>query len=118
MDEHTLQQHEKKQNAKSKSWSLFHRRKDFIITGVRELCTLAVQIWPDENINGRNKKLIEFIQAKTHFPLINEKLTTADIFKFKPGEISTIIPDTFIAGTTRRKGEKQEPPISSFKAML
>ncbi|MCC5792673.1 MAG: MBL fold metallo-hydrolase [Legionellaceae bacterium] len=95
MSDEQLQTHAEKQNTKSSSWTLFHRRKDFIIEGVHELRQLAQQIWPGETILNCNQKVIASIRAKTHFPLINEKLSSEDVFQFEPGQVSTIIPDTF-----------------------
>lgn len=111
MSEGQLQKHAKKQEAKSSSWSLFHRRKEFIIEGISELRGLAQQIWPDEEPQERNNKIVEFIQAKVHFPLINEKLGSEDLFQFGAGQVSTIIPDTSFAdkhGNVKCKGEKIE----------
>ena len=111
MSDEQLQKHTQKQERKSSSWTLFHRRKDFIIEGVKELRQLAQQIWPDEEPKERNKKIVEFIQAKVHFPLINEKLSSEDVFQFGPGQVSTIIPDTSFTdkhGNVKRKGEKIE----------
>lgn len=113
MDEAALQLHERKQEVKSSNWSLFHRRKDFIIAGARELRILAAEIWPDMSNQERNEKLVQVIQAKVHFPLINEKLNAKDVFKFKMGEASTILPDTFVeegTDTSHRKGEKRLGP--------
>lgn len=84
----------RKQNNKSKGWSIFHRRKDFIINGVIELRSLAESIWPDDSIESRNNKLIAFIETHTHFPLINEKLGSQQFFQFKSGSVSTIRPTT------------------------
>ncbi len=111
MDDETLAIHEKKQQTKSEYWTLFHRRKDFIIDGVRELKRLAQTIWPDETQDAQTTHLIQFIEARTHFPLIKQKLRSSDVFQFALGETSTIVPDTFDANKGKRKGEKSAPPI-------
>lgn len=112
MSDEQLQRHTIKQKEKSSSWSLFHRKKDFIVDGVTELRQLAQQIWPEEkDSKERNKKIVEFLEARVHFPLINEKLSSEDCFKFQQGEVSTIIPDTYFTdrhGKRRRKGAKEE----------
>ena len=111
MGEEQFEQNRIKQQGKSKSWSLFHRSKDFIIDGVDELRNLAEEIWPEiSDPKARNKKIIEFIEARVHFPLINEKVSSQDLFKFEPGKVSTILPDTFFLdkmGNRKRKGEKE-----------
>lgn len=110
MSDKDFQQHKQKQAQKSTSWSLFERRKDFITQGVEELKALAAEIWPAEDPEVQKQYLIEFIEARTHFPLINEKLSADDVFQFEMGETSSIIPDTFIEDGKRRKGEKLDEP--------
>ena len=105
MNEDLLAVHEEKQRDKSKRLSLFHRHKGFIIDGVRELRALAQSIWPDECSENQNHNLIEFIQTRIHFPLINEKLSSENVFQFAAGQISTIVPDTTIPGSGKQKGE-------------
>ena len=111
MNDEQLQNHINKQQTKSSSWTLFHRKKDFIINGVKELRQLAQQIWPEEQDPAvLNKKIVEFIEARVHFPLINEKVSSDDVFQFKQGQVSTIIPDTYITdkhGGRKRKGAKE-----------
>lgn len=94
MDDETLAKHLQKQQSKNASWSLFHRRKDFIIEGVMELRELALSIWPQYDLERVNQKIIDFIKARTHFPLLMEKITSDDAFKFADGEESTIKPKT------------------------
>tara|TARA_B100000678_G_C18221114_1_gene507120 strand:+ start:43 stop:1614 length:1572 start_codon:yes stop_codon:yes gene_type:complete len=119
MNDEQLQQHLEKQQEKSKKWSLFHRRKDFIIDGVYELRQLAAQIWPEEDDQTRNNKIVAFLKAKIHFPLINEKLSSEDCFKFQLGEQSTIMPDTFFTdkhSTRKRKGAKEAVVVVDIDA--
>lgn len=111
MDDEILTMHEEKQKRKSTTWSLFHRRKDFIITGVKELKDLAQILWPDESPAHQKTKIVEFIQARTHFPLIRQKLSSGEVFQFNLGEVSTIIPDTKIPGIEKRKGEKDNQAL-------
>lgn len=115
MSDEQLQKHIIKQQEKSTGWSLFHRRKDFIIDGVKELRQLAQQIWPEEKDSKElNKKIVEFLEAKVHFPLINEKLSSEDCFKFQQEKVSTIIPDTYFTdkhGKRKRKGAKEEEMV-------
>ncbi|KTC81483.1 MBL fold metallo-hydrolase [Legionella brunensis] len=106
MSDETLEVHKQKQESKSTSWSLFHRRKDFIISGVEELKEMAKTLWPNETPATQRLKIIEFITSRTHFPLIREKLTSEDPYKFAPGEISTIAPDTWDSGKQKLKGAK------------
>ncbi len=121
MSDEQLQQHLEKQQEKSKKWSLFHRRKDFIIEGVHELRQLAAQIWPEEDDQTRNNKIVVFLKAKIHFPLINEKLSSEDCFKFQLGEKSTIMPDTFFTdkhGMVKRKGAKEAVAVVDNDAYI
>jgi L-ascorbate metabolism protein UlaG (beta-lactamase superfamily) len=102
----TLALHEAKQKQKSASWSLFHRRKDFIIDGAKELKSLAAQLWPAESPELQTQNILQFIKARTHFPLIREKLSTTEAFQFAPGRVSTIVPDTYVPSKNKRKGQK------------
>lgn len=95
MSDAILAVHKENQRTKSLDWSLFHRRKDFIIEGVEELRSLARKIWPNDSYKVQNQKIIEFVQSRTHFPLINEKLNSDDAYQFPPGKLSTIVPPTF-----------------------
>lgn len=116
MSDEKLLEHAVKQQAKSNGWSLFHRRKDFIIDGVNELKTLAKLIWPEEETAEQNRRVIQFIQSRTHFPLINEKIASEDAFQFSAGEISTIMPDTADPSKGgKRKGAKEEECSFSVK---
>jgi L-ascorbate metabolism protein UlaG (beta-lactamase superfamily) len=109
MSDDTLLEHKGKQQAKSNNWSLFHRRKDFIIEGVSELRELAKLIWPKEEAAEQNRRIIQFIQSRTHFPLINQKITSEDAFQFSAEERSTIIPDTADPSKGGKlKGAKEE----------
>ena len=94
MDDKVLNEHLSKQQTKSMAWSLFHRRKDFIIDGVKELKILAERIWPNVSSEERKYQLIQLIKPRTHFPLINEKLTSTHAFMFNRNVVSSIKPDT------------------------
>lgn len=114
MDEKTLALHEQKQQGKNNSWSLFHRRKDFIIEGAKELEQLAKEIWPEQTAANQQTKIIEFLQARTHFPLIREKLSSQDVIQFEAGTLSTIAPDTHVNG--KLKGSKNITTVTQEKA--
>ncbi|CEK11023.1 MBL fold metallo-hydrolase [Legionella hackeliae] len=107
MSDTQLVKHEKKQEGKSASWSLFHRRKDFIISGVKELKEIAKQIWPADSPKKQQENIVNFIKARTHFPLIREKLTADEPF-ISIGEQSSIVPDTMDPINGKLKGEKKD----------
>ena len=114
MSDDTLLEHKAKQQTKSNSWSLFHRRKDFIIEGVSELRELAKLIWPEEETAEQNRRIIQFIQSRTHFPLINQKIASEDAFQFSAGERSTLMPDTADPSKGGKlKGAKEECSFST-----
>lgn len=104
MDNEVLDEHLRKQQTKSTAWSLFHRRKDFIIHGVNELKALAEKIWPKVSSVEIKNQLIQFIKPRTHFPLINEKITSSHAFMFNKGDVSSIKPES-------EKGEKQSSQL-------
>lgn len=106
MDNEELKQHKEKQLRKPTYSSLFHHRKDFIIEGVYHLRALAKEIWPDLSPKEQQDKLIGFIKSRTHFPLINEKFNTKALYATNYGEESMFIPNTWVDGGNRRKGEK------------
>ena len=108
MDKATLALNKDKQQSKSKIWSLFHRRKDFIIEGVEDLQLLAATIWPECTEHEQKIKLIEFIEARTHFPLIRQKITSEEVYTFDYGTRSSIMPDTLRDESGRLKGEKED----------
>ncbi|ASQ45608.1 MBL fold metallo-hydrolase [Legionella clemsonensis] len=112
MSDEELAKQQEKQESKSASWSLFHRRKDFIIDGAKELKEFAKQLWPAENELKQRDKLIEFIEARTHFPLIREKLTS-DAPYVRLGEKSSIAPDTWDKTKEKWKGAKKSDLIDS-----
>lgn len=76
-----------KQAGKSKHFSLFHRKKDFILDGVDELKELSSKIWGNQASN----KLTPYIQSNYHFPKINETMDADEIFREGP---TSHIPDT------------------------
>ena len=76
-----LQQQAIRQQSKSPNWSLFHRRKDFIIDGVKDLRALAQDIWPECGADEQNNNIVKFISSRTHFPLINEKIVAEQQFQ-------------------------------------
>ena len=78
MTDEELTQFEERQNEKSDSWSLFHRRKDFVVAGVRELRNIAKEIWPEET--NINKKLVTYLQNHSRFPLVNQQWNTDELF--------------------------------------
>ena len=48
--------------------------------GLRQL---AQQIWPEKKDSKHsNKKIVEFLEARVHFPLINEKLVLNTVSSF------------------------------------
>lgn len=94
MDDDEFARHHRKQSDKDANWSLFKRRKTFITRGVSELRYLASSIWHEASPSEINDKLLSFIQSRTHFPLINEKLTAQQFFQFGNGISSMIKPET------------------------
>lgn len=108
MTDQQLALHKQKQENKSASWSLFHRRKDFIIDGVKELKEMAKKLWPEETEQNQCLKIIDFIEARTHFPLIREKLTSEDSYSCPLGEKSSIAPNTWDEEKGKYKGQKMK----------
>lgn len=109
MDSETLEKQRTKQNTKNKHWSLFHRSKTFIIDGVDELLQLGKAIWPDASSNEQKKNIIQFLEARTHFPLVQEKVESETLFQFKMGEKTTIMPQSLDTTKGKLKGEKRLP---------
>ncbi|MGD9592798.1 MAG: MBL fold metallo-hydrolase [Candidatus Berkiella sp.] len=104
MTEKELDQHLEKQLKKDPNWSLEHRRKDFIIDGVKELKKdLARKIWRDKKPAQRKQNVIDFINRRTHLPLMMEKVSASDAFRFQKGKESTIKADS-------KKGLKKKKP--------
>lgn len=108
MDDQQLEIEERKQSKKDEHFSLFHRRKDFIIAGVKELNKIAEVLWPQESLADRKIKILNFIQARTHFPLIQQRISSEEAFQFNMGEKSTIVPDTLVQGKGKLKGSKEQ----------
>lgn len=104
LDEATLLKEKQKQNKKSSNWSLFHRRKDFILEGVDELKKMAKNIWPEESKSNLGFMLHSFIQSRTHFPLICQKLSSYDCYEFS--EQSSFRPDAQDETKGKLKGQK------------
>lgn len=73
-----------RQDKKSDEWSLFHRRKDFVVAGVEELRELGQKIWPEEK--NINQKLVTYLQNHSRFPLVNEECGIEKLFNNKAEE--------------------------------